>query len=82
VSIVENQSLVVTVSVDGKGNGYMTFEPSTLGFVLSEGNHTVTLDIDIDPPTVTVLEFSTSTILPLLIMLTMFAFIILKRRSA
>jgi hypothetical protein len=78
--IVENQSLIVNVSVDDKGNGYMVFEPSTLGFVLSEGDHTVTLNICTDPPA-SVPEFSTSTTLTLLIMLTSFAVIILKRRS-
>jgi len=82
VCIVENQSLIVAVSVDGRGNGYMIFEPSTLGFVLSQGDHTVTLDIGVDPPA-TVPEFSTSTITALLIctMLLLLAVVVLRRRS-
>ena len=80
VCIVENQSLIVTVSVDGKGNDYVVFEPSTLGFALSQGSHAVALSMGFNPGS-TVSEFSTSTIIPLLIMLALLAVIVVKRRK-
>jgi hypothetical protein len=80
VSIVANSTLVLNVNVDGKGNGYMLFEPSTLGFYLYEGSHMVTVDIGIVDPS-SLPEFPTSSILLLLPLLVLAIVAILEGRN-
>ena len=53
--IFNEKPMLVFVYVDGKGNGYTitpTENGNVLGFYLYEGNHTVSLDITLDPPSI------------------------------
>jgi hypothetical protein len=84
-SIVENTSLVGTVNVDGKSYDHYYFGPSTTWSIcLDQGVHVITLDIGwIDPPAspAPVPEFSLPTILLSLVMLTLFAFVLRRKRA-
>jgi hypothetical protein len=83
-SIVENTSLAVTVNVDGKSCPHFYFGPSTIWSIcLDPGVHVITLDIGwIDPPASPTLvpEFSLPTILLSLVMLTLFALSLCRKR--
>ena len=80
-SIADNSSLVLNVCVDGKGNGFILFEPSTLGFFLSEGSHTVTLQIGVDPPVTTIPEFQVSVLMLTALFSAVFAVVLKKVRG-
>ena len=84
-SIVENTSLLVTVNVDGKSCPHFYFGPSTTWSIcLEPGVHVITLNIGwIDPPAspAPVPELSLPTILLSLVMLTLFAFALRRKRA-
>jgi hypothetical protein len=82
LSIVENNSLVVTVNEDGQSMPRWILGPATMWSVCPDlGLHSFTVDIGwIDPPS-TVPEFSLPTILLLLAMLTLFAFALHQKRE-
>ena len=67
-SIINNQTLLIYIYVDGKANGYSANGNSTLGFYLYQGSHTVNLDILMDPPAATVPEFSMSFFIVLMLL--------------
>lgn len=80
-SIVENTSLLVTVNLDSKSCPHYYFGSSTIWSIcLDQGVHAITLNIGwIDPPA-SVPEFSLPTILLSLVILTLFAFALRRKR--
>jgi hypothetical protein len=80
--VYNNQSLVINNRIDGKNNGYTTLgssgDSTILGWFLSAGSHTVTVDIGVDPPPVP--EFSVL-MLTLFLFLTLFSLGLMKRKT-
>jgi parallel beta-helix repeat protein len=78
--VLNDPSLTVTSSVDGKPNGYIAMNDTTIAFLplLPPGTHTVTLII-YDPTTSTTPEFQGTLILTLFILMSL-AVVILKKR--
>ena len=82
-SITENSSLAVTVKVNGKSFSHYYFGSSSevWSVLVDPGVHVVTLNIDwIDPPASALPEFSMPTILLSLVMLTLCAFALCRKR--
>lgn len=66
-ALYQNETILVYISVDGQGNGFTLNQENdscVLGFYLYEGNHTVSLDIYLDPPIAVTVDES-----PLILML-------------